>query len=143
MTATRAHSGVSERSVALPAGLAAEGIPISRWWRLFGGVLMTLALGTLYAWSVFVKPLENEFGWKRAQTSSVFTLAVVMFAASLLLAGKLQDRFGPFWISLAGSVLVSLSFLLFAYTYSLASLFFSTACWAARGWDLALARSCR
>jgi OFA family oxalate/formate antiporter-like MFS transporter len=85
---------------------------------------MTLALGTLYAWSVFVTPLENEFGWKRAQTSSVFTLAVVMFAASLLLAGRLQDKFGPFWISITGSILVSLSFLLFAYTYSLYSLFF-------------------
>lgn len=85
---------------------------------------MTLALGTLYAWSVFVAPLEKEFGWKRAQTSSVFTLAVITFAASLLLAGRLQDRFGPFWISVTGSILVSLSFLLFAYTSSLYSLFF-------------------
>jgi OFA family oxalate/formate antiporter-like MFS transporter len=47
-----------------------------------------------------------------------------MFAASLLLAGKLQDRFGPFWISMTGSILVSLSFLLFAYTYNLYSLYF-------------------
>jgi OFA family oxalate/formate antiporter-like MFS transporter len=91
---------------------------------MLGGLLMTLALGTLYAWSVFVTPLENEFGWKRAQTSSVFTFAVIMFAASLLLAGKLQDRFGPFWISLTGSILVSLSFLLFAYTSNLYSLYF-------------------
>jgi OFA family oxalate/formate antiporter-like MFS transporter len=99
-------------------------VSISRWWRMLGGLLMTLALGTLYAWSVFVTPLENEFGWKRAQTSSVFTFAVIMFAASLLLAGKLQDRFGPFWISLTGSILVSLSFLLFAYTSNLYSLYF-------------------
>ena len=61
----------------------------------------------------------KELGWRRAQTSSVFTLAVVTFAASLLLAGKLQDRFGPFWISVTGSILVSLSFLLFAHTSSL------------------------
>src|SRR5579863_4529709 len=124
MTATPTPSGITERSIPLSVGLSGEEISISRWWRLLGGVLMTLALGTLYAWSVFVTPLENEFGWKRAQTSSVFTLAVIMFAASLLLAGKLQDRFGPFWISLTGSILVSLSFLLFAYTYSLYSLYF-------------------
>jgi MFS transporter, OFA family, oxalate/formate antiporter len=124
MTATPAPGEISARSIPLPVGLSGVEVSISRWWRLLGGVLMTLALGTLYAWSVFVTPLENEFGWKRAQTSSVFTLAVVMFAASLLLAGKLQDRFGPFWISLTGSVLVSLSFLLFAYTFSLYSLFF-------------------
>jgi MFS transporter, OFA family, oxalate/formate antiporter len=92
---------------------------ISRWWRLTGGLLMTLALGTLYAWSVFVAPLEKEFGWKRAQTSLVFTFATVVFAASLLLAGKLQDRFGPFWISVTGGICAALSFLLFASTSSL------------------------
>jgi OFA family oxalate/formate antiporter-like MFS transporter len=124
MTTVPTPGGISLRSISLPVDLTGEAASISRWWRLVGGVLMTLALGTLYAWSVFVTPLENEFGWKRAQTSSVFTLAVVMFAASLLLAGKLQDKFGPFWISLTGSILVSLSFLLFAYTYSLYSLFF-------------------
>jgi OFA family oxalate/formate antiporter-like MFS transporter len=85
---------------------------------------MTLALGTLYAWSVFVAPLEHEFGWKRAQTSAVFTVAAVMFAASLLLAGKLQDRFGPFWVSMTGSILISLSFFLFSYTTSLYFLYF-------------------
>jgi OFA family oxalate/formate antiporter-like MFS transporter len=96
---------------------------ISRWWRLVGALLMTLALGTLYAWSVFVAPLENEFGWRRAQTSNVFTIAVVMFAASLLVAGRLQDKFGPFWMSLTGGVLVSLGFVLCAYTTSLGYLF--------------------
>ena len=85
---------------------------------------MTLALGTLYAWSVFVAPLEQEFGWKRAQTSTVFTFAAIVFAASLLLAGRLQDRYGPFWISVAGSILITLSFFLFAYTSSLYYLYF-------------------
>jgi len=124
MTATSTPGGISQRSISLPVDVSGEGAAISRWWRMLGGLLMTLALGTLYAWSVFVTPLENEFGWKRAQTSSVFTFAVIMFAASLLLAGRLQDRFGPFWISLTGSILVSLSFLLFAYTYNLYSLYF-------------------
>lgn len=124
MTSTPSPGEISLRSIPLPVSLSGEAASISRWWRLVGGVLMTLALGTLYAWSIFVTPLENEFGWKRAQTSSVFTLAVVMFAASLLLAGKLQDKFGPFWISMTGGILVSLSFLLFAHTFSLYSLFF-------------------
>ncbi|MBZ5660232.1 MAG: OFA family MFS transporter [Acidobacteriia bacterium] len=124
MTATIPHSDALPRSNAPSAVAGGERAEISRWWRLIGGLLMTLALGTLYAWSVFVAPLEREFGWKRAQTSTVFTFAVVMFAASLLLAGKLQDRFGPFWISLTGSILITLSFLLFAYTSSLYYLYF-------------------
>ncbi|HMK28760.1 MAG TPA: OFA family MFS transporter [Terriglobales bacterium] len=92
---------------------------ISRWWRVVGGLSMNLALGTLYAWSVFVAPLEKEFGWKRAQTSNVFTIAVVVFALTFIAAGRLQDKFGPFWVSLTGGVLVSLGFFLCAYTHSL------------------------
>jgi len=112
----------------ISGAVAASDVPdvsttISRWWRLFGALLITLALGTLYAWSVFVAPLENEFGWKRAQTSNIFTIAVVMFATSLLVAGRLQDRFGPFWMAITGGVLVSLGFFLCAYTTSLHYLF--------------------
>src|SRR2546429_8153763 len=50
-------------------------IYISRWWRVAGGLMMNLALGSLYAWSGFVAPLEKEFGWERADTSMVFTYA--------------------------------------------------------------------
>src|SRR5713226_7978673 len=95
----------------------AEGL--SRWWRVVGGLSMNLALGSLYAWSVFVAPLEKEFGWKRAQTSTVFTYAVVVFAIAFILAGRLQDKKGPFWISVIGGLLVSIGFFLCAYTASL------------------------
>jgi MFS transporter, OFA family, oxalate/formate antiporter len=96
---------------------------ISRWWRVVGGLSMNLALGTLYAWSVFVAPLEKRFGWKRADTSMVFTIAVVVFALSFVVAGRIQDRFGPFICSLTGGVLVSLGFFLCSFTHSLTYLF--------------------
>jgi len=96
-----------------------SGTSVNRWWRVIGGMSMNLALGTLYAWSIFVAPLEKQFGWKRAQTSNVFTIAVVVFALTFIIAGRLQDKFGPFWISLIGGVLVSLGFFLCAYTTSL------------------------
>jgi OFA family oxalate/formate antiporter-like MFS transporter len=86
-------------------------------------MMMNIALGTLYAWSVFVAPLEKEFGWKRAQTSNVFTIAVVVFALTFIVAGRLQDKFGPFWVSLTGAVLVSLGFFLCAFTHSLMYLY--------------------
>jgi len=95
------------------------GTSISRWWRVVGGLSMNPALGSLYAWSVFVAPLEKEFGWKRAQTSNVFTYAVVVFAIAFIIAGRLQDKKGPFWISITGGVLVSIGLFLSAYTTSL------------------------
>jgi OFA family oxalate/formate antiporter-like MFS transporter len=96
-----------------------EGTGTGRWWRLAGGVSMNLALGTLYAWSVFVAPLEERFGWKRADTSMVFTIAVIVFALSFVVAGRIQDRFGPLPCSLAGGILVSLGFYLCSFTTSL------------------------
>ncbi len=96
---------------------------ISRWWRVVGGLSMNLALGTLYGWSAFVAPLEKQFGWKRADTSMVFTIAVMVFALSFVVAGRIQDRIGPLYCSLAGGLLVSLGFYLCSYTTSLTYLF--------------------
>jgi OFA family oxalate/formate antiporter-like MFS transporter len=95
------------------------GAQLNRWWRVVGGLLMNLALGSLYAWSVFVAPLEKEFGWKRADTSSVFAWAIVVFALSFIIAGRLQDKLGPFKISIIGCILLTAGFLLCARTDSL------------------------
>ena len=103
--------------------MSAEGY-INRWWRVVGGLSMNLALGTVYAWSVFVAPLEKEFGWKRADTSMIFTIAVFVFGLAFILAGRLQDKKGPFWISVTGGVLVSVGFFLSAWTTTLAWVFF-------------------
>ena len=96
---------------------------INRWWRVVGGLSMNLALGTLYAWSVFVAPLEKEFHWTRSQTSTAFTIAVAVFALTFIFAGRLQDKWGPFWVSVTGGVLVSVGFFLCAYARSLTWLY--------------------
>lgn len=96
---------------------------INRWWRVAGALAMNLALGTLYAWSVFVAPLETQFGWTRADTSNVFTIAAVVFAVSFVVAGRVQDKYGPFRCALIGGILVSLGFYLCAFTTSLTHLY--------------------
>src|SRR5664279_5386693 len=99
--------------------MAESQVMINRWWRVVGGLMMNLALGSLYAWSVFVAPLEKEFGWKRADTSSVFGWAVIVFALSFIIAGRLQDKLGPFMVSITGCILLTAGFLLSAKTTSL------------------------
>jgi MFS transporter, OFA family, oxalate/formate antiporter len=94
-----------------------------RWKVLGGGFLMDLAFGNIYGWSVFVAPLEKEFGWKRADTSMVFTIAVFMTGLTFLLAGRIYDKWGPTFCAIAGGVLSSLGFYLSAYTHSLNYLF--------------------
>lgn len=84
---------------------------------------MNLALGSLYAWSVFVLPLEREFSWTRAETSWVFTIATICFALSFIAAGRLQDAKGPRICGIIGGTLVSGGFVLSSFTTSLASLY--------------------
>ncbi len=101
-----------------------EPATINRWWRVVGGLCMNLALGTLYAWSVFVAPLEKQFRWTRTETSMAFTIAVVVFALGFIIGGRLQDRFGPFWVSITGGVLAGVGFFVSAETQSLPWLYF-------------------
>lgn len=95
----------------------------NRWLPVIGGILMNLALGSLYAWSVFMVPLEREFGWRRADTSWVYTIAIVVFALTFIVAGRIQDLKGPKVCALIGGVLVSAGFFLSSYTSSLMFLY--------------------
>ncbi|MGH2396509.1 MAG: L-lactate MFS transporter [bacterium] len=106
---------------------------LNRWWRIAGGLSMNLALGAVYAWSIFVAPLEKEFAWKRADTSMVFTILVFVFGLTFILAGRLQDKLGPFKISLIGAVANALGFFMCAYTTTQAWMFFWLGVVAATG----------
>ncbi|MCU1385959.1 MAG: hypothetical protein JWL71_4656, partial [Acidobacteria bacterium] len=94
-----------------------------RWPALVGGGLLNVALGTYYAWSVYVPALEKEFGWTRTQTSFVATIDMVMLASSFLLAGMLQNRIGPRAVATIGGLLYSAGLFLASYTQSLTMLY--------------------
>ena len=76
-----------------------------RWIVPFAGFLLTLMGGVSYAWGVFVIPLVERFGWTTADATLPFTLFMVIFAITMVPAGRLQDRLGPKKISAIGAVL--------------------------------------
>lgn len=83
------------------------------------GFLITLLLGVLYAWGVFVNPLELEFGWTRAQATLPYTIASIIFAIGMVFAGFIQDRKGPRFVALLGGLFSGLGFILSYFTNSL------------------------
>ncbi|UCH27883.1 MAG: OFA family MFS transporter [Trueperaceae bacterium] len=85
---------------------------INRWTIIVGALLVQIILGTVYAFSVFVAPLELEFGWGRATTQWAFSFALAAFAITMIPAGRLQDRYGPRRIAMIGGGLLGVSFLL-------------------------------
>ena len=73
----------------------------SRWWIVFGAtVSMLVAQGPviLYTLGLFIKPLNQEFGWDRASISAAGGLAAISSAIAIPFVGWLIDRgvFGPF-----------------------------------------------
>jgi OFA family oxalate/formate antiporter-like MFS transporter len=82
------------------------------WIVTFSGTGINLALGALYSWSLFKKPLENAFGLNDKQTALPYSIAIVLFALMMVPAGRLQDRFGPRIIASVGGIMVGLGFFL-------------------------------
>jgi MFS transporter, OFA family, oxalate/formate antiporter len=98
----------------------------NRWLPVVGGVMMNMALGMFYGMSVFMLPLEKEFGWTRAQTSWVTTIGLALIAVWYVIAGFIQDRRGPRPVAVIGGLLFSLGFFLASFTSSL-TMFYLTA----------------
>jgi MFS transporter, OFA family, oxalate/formate antiporter len=98
----------------------------NRWLPVVGGVMLNMALGMFYGMSVFMLPLEKEFGWTRAQTSWVTTIGLALIAVWYVIAGFIQDRRGPRPVAVVGGLLFSLGFFLASFTSSL-PLFYLTA----------------
>jgi len=83
-----------------------------RWTVIAGGLIVQIILGTVYAFSVFVKPLESSMGWNRSTTQWAFSVTLATFALVMIPAGRLQDRIGPRKVASIGGILLGLSFLL-------------------------------
>lgn len=84
-----------------------------RWIPLVGGVLGSTTCGALlYAWSVFIKPLNAEFGWNRADIALAFAIACLVFGLMTYPAGRLSDKYGPRIVVLIGGVILCIGFVL-------------------------------
>src|SRR4051794_41343234 len=65
-----------------------------RWWIVVAAVLVQLALGAVYAWSVFNKPLQAEFGWSKTEAVLPFEVAIGTIFIGSLIGGRIQGPYG-------------------------------------------------
>jgi OFA family oxalate/formate antiporter-like MFS transporter len=86
---------------------------ISRWSIPVAGLLLTLMGGISYAWGVFVVPLQERFGWTRADAMLPLSVYLVVFTTvGMIYGGILQDKFGPRRVAAAGGILFFLGYLM-------------------------------
>jgi OFA family oxalate/formate antiporter-like MFS transporter len=79
------------------------------------GVLLQLALGAVYAWSVFSKALQNKdsaFALSKSEAALPFAVTIGMIFLGTYLGGRVQDARGPRVVALTGGILYSIGILL-------------------------------
>jgi MFS transporter, OFA family, oxalate/formate antiporter len=81
-----------------------QAMPRNRWVIAAAGVVMQLALGAVYAWSVFVNPLRDRFDWSRTQVTLTFTISIFMLGVSAYFGGLWMNRKGPRVVGMAAGV---------------------------------------
>ena len=63
---------------------------------VFGACLTQFTvIGLLFAFGLFFKPLQAEFGWSRTMISSASSLSFFIMGVLAILGGSMNDRFGP------------------------------------------------
>lgn len=96
------------------------------WSVVAAGLAINLALGVLYTWSIFKGTIkasiekggEGAFNWDIASINDPYALCCLVFAFSMILAGKCQDKIGPARTALIGGLLVGAGFMLMAFSTS-------------------------
>jgi MFS family permease len=104
-------------------------------WYIVAASFMILCFnaGARYAFGVMFKPIIKEFGWGRGEVSLVFFVNMVIFAVSLLIVGKIYDRYGPKWVVIISTIFISSGFILTSFIHSIGQFFFSYGVLAAFG----------
>jgi len=93
---------------------------------LTAALILSLALGIIYAWSIFKEAIETSiklkseggFDWDISALNDPYSVSVLVFSLTMIFAGKIQDKLGPRITIYIGGILISSGLFVMAYTTS-------------------------
>jgi MFS transporter, OFA family, oxalate/formate antiporter len=93
------------------------------------GLGINLALGVLYAWSIFKGAIKasiekggpDAFQWDLTSINDPYALCCLVFSFVMIFGGKCQDKIGPARTALIGGLLVGCGFTLMSISHSYAA----------------------
>lgn len=88
----------------------------NRWTIAIAGVFMQVALGAVYAWSVFRIPLVKQFGWSISEVTLTFTISIFVLGIAAFFGGLWLNHKGPRVVALTGGVLYGLGVFLASFS---------------------------
>ncbi len=110
----------------------------------YGWVVVALAfitlmfvIGTFISSGVLFAALIAEFGWSHATTALPFSVALVGYAATAWLAGRLFDRYGPRRLFPLGAICLGLGLIMSSYAQTTWHLCLTWGVLVSQGFNLA------
>jgi MFS family permease len=88
------------------------------------GTGINLALGVLYAWSIFKGAIKesihtkaaDSFQWDPASLNDPYAACCIVFACVMIVAGGIQDKYGPRITALIGGLMIGTGFVWMSQT---------------------------
>src|SRR6266850_1729828 len=88
----------------------------NRWVIAIAGVFLQIALGAVYAWSVFRVPLAKQFGWSISEVTLTFTISIFVLGFAAFFGGLWMNRKGPRVVALTGATLYGIGVFLTSFS---------------------------
>ncbi|SPD73402.1 putative Major facilitator superfamily protein [uncultured Desulfobacterium sp.] len=81
-------------------------------------IIYTISEIPVFAFGIFVKPIQNELGWTREVITRAFGLYMILLGIFSILGGILVDRIGPKILNCLGGILIGLGFIIGSRAHS-------------------------
>ena len=88
----------------------------NRWVIAIAGGFLQIALGAVYAWSVFRIPLSKQFGWSISQVTFTFTISIFVLGFAAFFGGLWMNRVGPRTVALTAGTFYGLGVFLASFS---------------------------
>jgi OFA family oxalate/formate antiporter-like MFS transporter len=99
-----------------------------RWLQLVIGVVcMAMVANLQYGWTLFVDPMNQKYGWGRAEIQVAFTIFVVTETWLVPVEGWFVDKFGPRIVVFVGAILCGAAWAINSMADSLTLLYIAAA----------------
>jgi len=88
---------------------------MNRWLVVVGAILIQLALGAIYAWSVFTPKLtaaDGPYQFSAGEAAWVFSAGLFFFALVMIWAGRKLNSIGPQKLAISGGLVLGLGYIL-------------------------------
>ncbi|WP_099159217.1 L-lactate MFS transporter [Virgibacillus ndiopensis] len=67
----------------------------NRWLIAASAVGVHISIGSAYAWSVFTKPMVDQYGWETTEVSLAFSIAIFILGFAAAFMGRFVEKNGP------------------------------------------------